>query len=118
MGDSARIDLMSDRFRQWLADELTTRQYSHRAFAKRIGVSQTFVSRVLSGEKAPSLDFLLKVAAALDLSPVLVLTKADILPPEPPDADPALTELSELIRSLSPDQRLEVIRYIKFLRHK
>lgn len=109
---------MSDQFRQWLATELKARDYSHRSFAKTIGLSQQYVSRVLSGKQSPSLDFLLKSAAALEISPMLVLTKADILPPMASDDDPILTEITELARSLTLEQREEVIQYILFLRQK
>ena len=105
-------------FQHWLKEELNHRGWSHSQLSRRAGISQAAISNVLSGERRPGCDFCVKIAAALDLSPVLVLIKAGILSPQSPDDDPALTELSELIRSLSPDQRLEVIRYIKFLRHK
>lgn len=131
---SDRIDTMSDGFRKWLAEELRVKDYSQSAFAEAIGVTQSFVSKVLSGDKSPSLDFLVKTAVALDISPLVVFTKAGIFP-APSDVDlefgsltdtasvlslgnPALTELTDLARALPPDKLEELIRFARFLRRE
>lgn len=109
---------MPEEFRLWLVEEIK-RRFSHQgAFAEKIGVSHAYTSRILSGSKSPSVDFLVKAAVALDISPVLVLTRAGVLPPTSLDDDPALQEIIELARTLTPEQRQEVIQYIFFLRQK
>lgn len=108
---------MSDQFRQWLTEELKGRNYNQSSLAATVGVTQSFVSKVLSGDKAPGFDFCIKVATAFDVSPVMVLTIAGILPPQPPgapDDDPALTELTDLARRLPPDDLQEIIALIRF----
>ena len=91
---------MSDQFRQWLTSEMKKRRYSQGALARAIGMSRPFVSRVLSGEKAPSLDFLIKVAQALEVPPEKVLRLASILPTGLASEDSTIQELMDLTRSL------------------
>jgi transcriptional regulator with XRE-family HTH domain len=105
---------MSDQFRQWLTSEMEKRRYSQGALARAIGMSRPFVSRVLSGEKAPSLDFLIKVAQAFGESPEKVLRLAGILPASPASEGDTLQELMELARSLPPEDQQELLKYARF----
>ncbi len=107
---------MSDQFRQWLTSEMEKHHYSQRAFAKTIGISQPFLSRVLSGEAKPSVDFCIKIAQALGEAPEKVLRLAEILPSAPAsEDDPTLAELRDLIENLPPRQRQEALRYLRYL---
>lgn len=106
---------MSDQFRQWLTSEMEKRHYSQGMLAKTIGMSQSFVSRVLSGEKQPGVDFCVKVAQALEEPPEKVLRLAGMLPPSATSDDDTLRELMELARGLSLDQRKELLRYTRYL---
>ena len=81
----------------WLLDQLKRRGWSQRELARRAGLPQASVSKSLTGERNATADTCVKVAGALDVSPILVLTKAGIIPPQP-DRDPRLEEITELIR--------------------
>ncbi|GAB4446308.1 MAG: hypothetical protein Kow0031_28960 [Anaerolineae bacterium] len=106
-----------DTFRQWVVAELNKRGVSYRQFAKQAGVSHTLVSRTLSGDMPASADFCIKVATALDIAPVYVLTLAGILPDEPVAASPGpvTLEIVRLVENLSPEQRQEALRYLRYL---
>ena len=107
---------MSDRLRAWLTQELKVRQLSQRELAKQSGVSQTRISQTLSGDIPLSADFCIKVAQALDVSPEYLLRLAEILPPEITISDDATTqEIKELLKHLEPEQRQEVLNYIRYL---
>lgn len=105
---------MSDQFRQWLVEEMKKRRYSQAALARAIGISQPFVSRVLRGQKPVSVDFCQKVAQALGESPEKVLRLAGILP-ETNEDDPALREINDLAKRMTPAQRVEALRYLRYL---
>lgn len=92
---------MSDEFRQWLAAEMKNRRLSQRALARMIEISHPVISRVLSGENQPSLEFCIKVAHALGEPPARVLRLAGILPPS--EDDPTLEELREVVEHLPPN---------------
>lgn len=110
---------MSDQFRQWLTSEMERRRYSQGALAKAIGMSRPFVTRVLSGDKAPSVDFCLKVAQAFELSPVLLLVKAGILPAAPEsEDDPTIQEITDIARSLPSEDQKEILEYVRFRYHR
>jgi transcriptional regulator with XRE-family HTH domain len=103
---------MSD-FKLWLEQEANVRGWSHNELARQASLAQATVSNVLSGQRAPGCEFCIKIAAALNVSPVVVLIKAGILPP-PSDDDIDLTEIMDAIRQLSPEVRQEVLEYVRF----
>ena len=101
----------------WLVEELKARSWSHNELARRSGMSQAAVSAVIAGHRTPGCEFCVKVAAALEVSPVLVLTIAGILPPQPPgspDDHPAIAELLNLARKLPPADLEEIVALIRF----
>ena len=106
-----------DALRFWLSEELKRRGWSQRELARQTGISQGFVNRVLSGDAKPSVNFCLKVARVLDVSPVYVLQLAGILPDDvkPPPGDDNLQEILTLARALPPDKRQQVVDYLRFL---
>ena len=103
---------MSDELRVWLAHELERRKWSQRGLARQAGISQTFISQVLSGDASPSVNFCYKIAQALGEAPEKVLRLAGILAPAPEDN--TLQELIELARSLLPEDREELLKYARF----
>lgn len=73
---------------EWLNAEMTQRGWSQRQIARRAGVSQAAISRVLSGDNRPGLEVCEGIAKALDLPLTTVLIEAGLiqgladLPPE------------------------------------
>lgn len=103
-------------FSDWLEKELSGRGWSHSELARRAGLSQVQVSGVISGQRKPGCEFCIKVAQALELSPVLILVKAGILPTSPgADDSPIIQEIVELSRSLSPADQTHLLEYIRFM---
>jgi transcriptional regulator with XRE-family HTH domain len=108
---------MSEALRFWLSEELNRRGWSHRELARQIETSQSFVSRIIKGENPPSVNFCYRIAQALEVSPETVLRLAGILPPASPGQpsdDSTLQELVELARTLTPENRQDVLEYVKF----
>lgn len=105
---------MSDELRVWLSEELEQRHWSHRELARRTGLSQSSVSKTLSGERSASINFCNKIAHALGESPEKVLRLAGILPTALED-DPTLREAIDLLRNLPPSQYKEALRFLRFL---
>ena len=107
---------MSNELRQWLQAELKQRKLSHRAFAEQIDLSHSFVSKVINGEKEPSMNFCHKVAIAFDIPPTQVLQKAGMLPESPTDTPgPVTLEIMRLVEQLPVEKRNQVLEYIRFI---
>jgi transcriptional regulator with XRE-family HTH domain len=109
---------MSDGLKVWLSRELEKRRWSQRELARQSGISQPLISQTMSGEVSPSAEFCIKIAQALDESPEIVLRLAGILPPALPalpSDPPALQEMVELARRLTPEQLREALNYIRYL---
>jgi transcriptional regulator with XRE-family HTH domain len=105
---------MENDLTTWLTQELQQRGWSHRELARRIKVSQPSISRVLAGERNATADFCVKVAQALGESPEKLLRLAEILPPLPFSDDPAIEEITELVKNMSPQNRQDVLKYVRF----
>lgn len=106
---------MSDGLKAWLASELDRRGWSNSELARRAGISQAIVSRVLSGDREAGSDFCVKVALALNESPEKLLRLAGILPTPADSDDPTLTEIHNLVDNLPPAKRRDALRYLRFL---
>ena len=108
---------MSDKLQTWLQEETTRRGWSYRELARQAGVSQSNMSRVVTGDMPASADFCIKVATALDITPAYVLTLAGILPDEPTPAStgPITSEIMHLVENLPPEKRKQVLEYVRFI---
>jgi transcriptional regulator with XRE-family HTH domain len=90
--------------------------WSLREFADRVGdVAHTSLYAVERGESTPSIEVLGRVAACfgMDLSDILLLI-IDNLDPEPS----GLNALLSRYRTMTPDQRADLDRFIDFLDFK
>jgi transcriptional regulator with XRE-family HTH domain len=104
---------MSEAFRTWLSEELNRLSWSHRELARRTGLSQSIVSKTLSGERKPSADLCIKAANATGHAPETVLRLAGILPESSDDS--TLTEAMDTLKSLPPDRRKQALDYLRYL---
>lgn len=105
---------MSEALRTWLSQELARRGWSYRELARQADISNSLVSRTMTGDVPFSADFCIKIAAALGISPVLVLVKAEILPPQESGNDLTLAEITDLVKHLTPENRADVLEYVRF----
>ena len=106
---------MSNDFRGWLTEEIIQRGWSKSELARQADLSQSLVSKMLLGDRSITADQCIKIANALGLSPVLVLVKAGILPPqEQKDSNPTLQELMDIARQLPPDVQKDVLAYVRY----
>jgi transcriptional regulator with XRE-family HTH domain len=108
---------MSDTLRVWVTQKIKESGWSYRELARQAGISQSLVSRILSGDMPASPDFCIKVARALDVSPVYVMQLAGILPGEPTltDDSPIAREIVQLIQDMPPERRQQVLEYVRFI---
>jgi transcriptional regulator with XRE-family HTH domain len=110
---------MSSTFVIWLQTELSRRSMSHTRLAELTGLSRPLVSNVLRGAIPASCEFVLAVAAALEVEPVSLLRLAGMVSDAPGAAavDPA-AEVADRLRELPPE-RFELVRlFVEFLATK
>lgn len=108
---------MSEELRGWITQELKQRGWSRRELARKAGLSQSNVQKILKGERSPSPEFCVKVAQALEESPEKLLRMAGVLPRALED-ESLVNELFELVRTLNHKQKMEVVKYVKYLIHQ
>ena len=107
---------MTDNLANWIAEEAKRRGWSYRELARQAGVSQTLISRTLAGDMSVSADFCIKIALALGEPPERVLRLAKKIPLLPDsEGDPTLSEIIDMLRNMSPEQRQETLRYVRYL---
>jgi transcriptional regulator with XRE-family HTH domain len=111
----------TEAFRFWLSEEINRRGWSRREFGRRAGLTSSFISKILLGKQTPTISFYHKTAQALSIPPETVLQVAGILspvPPADPDDDSTLREIVELTRNMSPEDRQQILDYVRFVYHR
>ena len=87
------------------------RQLSQEALADAVHATSVYISYIESGSRAPSLETLLNVANALDVSADDLLT--DNLKHS---SSPVSTEIHDLLLDCNPDEKTILTRTLKFLK--
>jgi len=108
---------VSDKLSTWLAEQLNIRAWSARELARRIGMSQTSISRYLEGTLTPSPKTCHKLAAALGADLRKVMQLAGHLPSPLPTVE-GEEEAITILRSLSTDTRTIVMQILRSLDHR
>lgn len=90
-------------FSDWLVNELRVRNISQAELARKSGVSQPVISRVISNERNPSPDTLQKFAKGLRININEVYLAAGILPSGQDIKDALSDRFAEVLADLSED---------------
>lgn len=85
-----------------IAEARNARGWSQEDLAKRIGTSQQQIARYESGENDVKSSVLIRLSGALGVS-ISYLLGFDVN--DSPDADPRLSEITDIYRSMSDDGR-------------
>jgi len=96
----------NDRFSRWLAAELERQGVSQGELARKMGMHQSTVSRVVRGTRNAGVDFYRDLIRALNVAPEIVLTEAGFMPRRPTN-DPTLAQAGHILAQLSEhDQQM------------
>lgn len=104
---------MSNQLNEWILSQLKERGWSIRELARRGGLSQGHISRVLSGENEPGAKFYVGMSKAFDLPlhAIELLDKSGDLPELEDDKNLSLKEWVVILEELNPDQRAALLKY-------
>lgn len=92
--------------------ELELRSWSYSELARRAGLSQSTISKVMSFAASPGFDFCTGIAKALHLSTEEVLRKAGLLPTLPEETE-ARREMLYLFDQLTEETQETVITMLR-----
>ena len=84
---------------------------SSRELAKRSGVSESGISRILSGEIDPRVKTFSKIADALHVDPVWLMGVDE----ESGEMSSEAKHIAFIIETMTPDERGEVNNFIKYI---
>jgi len=100
----------------WIETKITTEGLSITGLANRMGISQSYLSHVLSGNKEPGAKFYRGLAKAFNMSIEAVerLDKLGEAPDEMSDQQ-MINELVTLARRLQEPERRQLIDFAAFL---
>ncbi len=101
-------------FGKWLLQELEDRRWSMREFARQCEVSESTISRVVSGKRNPSSDLCRRMANVLHLPPERIFREAGLLPRNPEDS-PGIKEALYLFRQLPDGERRRILLIMRTL---
>jgi transcriptional regulator with XRE-family HTH domain len=101
-------------FGLWLLSELETRRWSMRELARQTGVSESTISRIISGKRNPSTRLSRRIAEALHLPPETIFREAGLLPESNEEA-PGVREALYLFQELPEDEQRRVLLIMRTL---
>lgn len=101
-------------FGKWLLNELDARRWSMRELARQTGVSESTISRIVSGKRNPSSALCRRMAQVLRVPPELVFREAGLLP-DYTDESPRTKEALYLFRELPEDERRRILLIMRTL---
>ena len=106
---------MDNIFTDWVQNELNKRNWSHADLARRSGITQTHISRIMSQMRKPGPDALLNIAKAFQIAPEEVMRRAGLLPSSANallDEQQLLQELHKKIDRLSAEDRQIILAIV------
>jgi len=90
-------------FIDWLTAEMARLNVWNNELARRMEVSSSYVSDMLTRKRTPHYEFCIGVARALQYQPVIVLRRAGLIPEDTESEESVLVaEGKALLESLSP----------------
>ena len=101
-----------EEFVTWLGQEVQNRDWSYSELARRAGLSQSTISKVMSYAAAPGLEFCTGIARAFNIPAESVLHRAGLLQARP-DITPGLRELNFLFDQLNKEEQENILRMIR-----
>ncbi len=102
----------ADSLAQWLQDELNQHGWTQSELGRRVGLSSSTVSDILSSKAKPGSEFCKGVARAFGISAVEVFQRAGILPPVPPQTA-NWQRLNEMWPRLAPQDQEHVLEIVE-----
>jgi transcriptional regulator with XRE-family HTH domain len=108
-----------EMFLQWLDAEEKAKGWTDYELSKKAGISHSMLSRARNDLLPPKWDALVKLAVALDRSPITAFRAAGLLPPGPVD-EITFDDWKFLLEQLEPAEQEELrqIAVLKIERRK
>jgi transcriptional regulator with XRE-family HTH domain len=105
---------MNQDFVRWLEEELEKRGWSQADLARNSGVSRASISNIVTSYRTPGPDVCSGIAQAFHIPAEEVFRRAGLLPPKPEETL-ANKEALTLFETLSDDEKVHIIEYMRFL---
>jgi|WetSurMetagenome_2_1015567.scaffolds.fasta_scaffold190987_3 transcriptional regulator with XRE-family HTH domain len=103
-----------DKLIEWINQKLNENNLSIRKLAEKMGISDSNLSKILSGKVDPGVKFYIKLAEAFNEPASRVFRLAGILPSISDDDQMTFSELLSIVKKLTPQEREEVLRYASY----
>ena len=101
-------------FVSFIKEELKKRNWSHAELARRSGISQAHISRVLNSDYQPGLELLNSLSTSFNLPPEQLFRLANILP-ERTNSNQENEELIFLFSQLNQEYKNIVLDFMQIL---
>lgn len=104
-------------FPDWLNGELQAREWKQADLVRKARIDSGLLSRILSGERRPSVAVCIGIAEALSLPPQEVAARAGRVPPSPEPT--ILTDrLLAIAAQLSEDEMRDLLDYAELIKRR
>jgi transcriptional regulator with XRE-family HTH domain len=100
--------------REWIDKQLNTRGWSIRELGRQTGIPPGDLSEMLNSKRQPSFRFFIEVSKIFGVSVDFLLQLGGMLPHR--EGELTFTELYELGKRFSPQERKELLDYADYLK--
>jgi transcriptional regulator with XRE-family HTH domain len=103
-------------FAEWLQDQLNQRGLTQTDLARRTGIGNSQISRIVRMERGVGPESAKAIARAFGIKPEVVFRKAGLLPPapeQPTEQSPDILEMIRLYNDLEDADQQEVLAIIR-----
>ena len=102
---------LQDRYIDRIKKAMNDNEINARELSRRCGLSEASISRYLSGNMTPRLPAIKKMAEALHVDPMWLMGYDNISP----DFSIETGKIAMLIECMTPAERSQVDKYVKFI---
>jgi len=103
---------METDFGIWLKLQLEEQDMTQSELAEKIGVQPPQISRIISGERGPTTETLIKMADALRMPREKIFRAAGIIAPEP-NINETVEQILHETQSMSEQDQQEILAFIR-----
>lgn len=103
---------MSVLFGEWLRDRLKEKRIKQSELANKVGVKPPQISRIISGEREPTNELLIKMGDVLRLPREIVFGAAGLMPPSP-EEDEWDQRIKHLLRSFPLEEKEKIVKRLE-----
>ena len=99
----------------WLLKTLEDKGWTQSELARKSGVNQVTISRILNGDRGMGIDVAVKLADTFGIEREEILKRMGVLRPSPPTDTPTIAQMLAEFAQLSGEEQEQILKQVRAL---